>query len=816
MLWAILPHASLRPAKLVGRTGRVGTLDTLPVLVDRPVQHHPDGMRLLLPGRVALPLMSGSDPVRGFNPGWQAEALFTLLDPLWVLVLRHEDNSVACWHVDSGGLLCPPPQARSAPERREFAARLQGIGLWLKHAPGRPIRVAVPDAVRAWLALPPTVQRELDALLDTPLVPLLPDPLLLRHCLQEVPPLLFKPVPDTNGSLVGNPGELVPLVAGEALAELLPGWKVASVEAACTPLLAVILRHRDGHEATWFVDLDGRLVSHAISLLPAHWQDHLARAAGPLLSALWNALVLGMPEQRLPGDGVTRLPTGDLGALVPLHLERNGQAVDTRVWTLDAPPPPGLAYVVPAARGLLPLDASAVSRALTHGLHGEMDRLLRENRMLWPSPVDGATVESDGFALLLGQDCFSYRFRQDSTGLVFHVVCTGTYFYNQALYFPNADLLVARTPELAAACGRYFGRGRAALLGHLVAHRAALGAGASSGRDPVVQQFFGACAIHIGHYVWQDLAGLAFLLRRAEPSRLPQLQMFSSGVIQAFFGPEERIFPVLDGRITRHAHGFDAHVPAFYRSGQRVIRYTAISVPAELGPAVVAAANTAPALGDDRAAADAARAAGPVILFGVRVGNRTLDDMADFAVDLLRHLGRSVPNCTVVVDGLNDQHDRGGTVRNDIPADGDLAQEFALSAAMAAAGREAGVPVVDIVNRSALCSVLWCARADCFIAPLGAALAKYRWICNTPGLVLSSRWNLEHRADLRIYDAPAALEGSSEMLFNRADEVRDCTPDRDAGGVDGRGNFVVSRPAVFDRLVDLARRHAGARSRGSS
>ncbi len=773
-------------------------------------------MRLLLPGRASVPMMSGSDPVRSFNPGWQAEALFTLLDPVWVLVLRHEDNSVACWHVDNNGLLCAPPQARSGSERREFAARLQGIGLWLKHAPGRPIRVAVPDAVRAWLALPPAVQRELDALLDAdPLVPLLPDPLLLRHSLQEIPPLLFTPVSDTNGNLVGNPGEMVPLMAGEALAELLPGWEVASVEAAFTPLLAVILRHRDGRRATWFIDLDGRLMSHAISLLPTHWQDHLARLAGPLLSALWNGLVLGMPEQPLPEDGVARLPLADLGALLPLHLQRNGDAGDTRVWTLDAPPPPGLAYVVPATRGVLALDAQAASRAVGHSLHAEMDRLLRENRMVWPSPVDGTAVENDGFALLLDQHCFSYRFRQQDTGLVFHVVCTGTYFYNQALYFPTADLLVARTPELAAACGKHFAKGRAVLLGHLLVHHEALAAGASLAPDPAVQHFFGANAIHIGHYVWQDLAGLAFLLRhagRSEPARLPQLQMFSKEVIQAFFGPEERIFPMLDGRITRHAHGFDAHIPAFYRSNQRVIRYNAISIPAELGPAVVAAGNDAPSLQDDRLAADAARAAGPVIVFGIRVGNRTLDDMAGFAAELLGRLGRSIPNCTMVVDGLNDQHDRGGAVRHEVPDDGDLAQEFALAAAIVAAGRDAGVTVVDIVNRSALCSVVWCSRADCFVAPLGAALAKYRWICNTPGLVLSSRWNLEHRADLHIYDAPAALEGSSEMLFNRADEVQDRTPDHDAGGVDGRGNFVVSRPAILDRLLDLLHRHAGARN----
>ncbi len=792
------------------------TLDTPLFLVDRPMEHHADGMRLLVPGRPPIPLMSGADPVRSFNPGWQAEALFTLLDPLWVLVLRHDDGSVACWHVEDSGRLCAPPQNRSERERLLFAGRLQGIGLWLRHAPGRPIRVAVPDAVRAWLALPAAVQRELDALLETdPLLPLLPDPLLLQHSLEDVPPLRFTPVPDTNGSLIGNPGGMVPLVVGEALAELLPGWTVAAIEAAFTPLLAVILRHRDGHEATWFVDLDGRLVSHATSLLPMHWQRHLARLAGPLLSALWRGLALGAPEVRLPEDGVARLPSADLVALVSLHLEEAGHSGDTLVWTLDASPPPGMAYVVPVAHGLLPLDMAAMARSLGHSLHAEMDRLLREGRMLWPSPADGSFVESDGFAFLLDQNCFAYRFRHEATGLVFHVVCTGTYFYNHALYFPAADLLVARTPDLAAACG-HFTRGRAALLGHLAAHRAALGAGARLPCDPAVQQFFGACAIHIGHYVWQDLAGLAFLLRHnAGHDRLPQLQMFSSGVIQAYFGPEERIFPVLDGRITRHAHGFDAHIPAFYRSDQRVIRYNAISIPVELGPAVVAAGNATPSLRDDCAAADAAREAGPVILFGIRVGNRTLDDIADFAADLLRHLGRTVPGCTMVVDGLNDQHDRGDAVRSDVDPNSDLAQEFALAAAIVAAGREAGVRVVDLVNRSALCSVVWCARADCFIAPLGAALAKYRWICNTPGLVLSSRWNLEHRADLHIYDAPAALEGSSEMLFNRADEVRDCTPDRDAGGVDGRGNFVVSRPAMFDRLVDLLRRHAGARPGGS-
>ena len=33
----------------------------------------------------------------------------------------------------------------------------------------------------------------------------------------------------------------------------------------------------------------------------------------------------------------------------------------------------------------------------------------------------------------------------------------------------------------------------------------------------------------------------------------------------------------------------------------------------------------------------------------------------------------------------------------------------------------------------------------------GAGLAKYRWVCNKPGLLLTGEWNLRHREDLHIY-----------------------------------------------------------------
>ncbi len=225
--------------------------------------------------------------------------------------------------------------------------------------------------------------------------------------------------------------------------------------------------------------------------------------------------------------------------------------------------PVGTGFLVPTGTGLRGLDAEEVRTCLSPRLHDEMARLLRTGRMCWPSPVDGAPVESDGFALMLDLHSFAYRFRQESTGLVFLVVCGGGYFSNLALYFPTADLLVAANRNLAGDCAP-FRRARETLLRHLLRFGPDLASGHAVPVDPTVQQFFGACADHIGHYVWQDLCGMAFLLRAiADHGRLPQLHLFRQAHASDYFGPVERIFPMFEGRITRHAESFVAGLGTF-------------------------------------------------------------------------------------------------------------------------------------------------------------------------------------------------------------------------------------------------------------
>lgn len=785
-------------------------MGTLPLLVQYPVRTEGGALHLVIPGQLPIRLQSGTVPVERFNEGWHAELLFTLLDPLWILVLRHQDDSVAIWHVTNEGMLAAAPHHCPEAERKRSAERLQHVVRWLEALHGAAIQIAVPDAVRAYASLPALVRHELDLLLTEPVAASLLDLDMLAALDRPAPTLVFQRIGDSQRYLVGNPGRLVPLSAGE----LQPGWRIDRIHTVFAPLLTVILRHEQGARAVWFIDLNGQLVSNHVSLLPVAFKQHLAEAVAPLIDNLWRRLALG--EQDVPTvslDGIEDLSAGDLGELVPLHLKRLGQGGETRTWLLEQALPAGLGYIIPTRHGLRVYEQATVLPAVMHGLHSEMDRLLRDGRMCWPSPADGSMIESDGFALLLTQNCFAYRFCDQAAGLVFYVVCTGTHFYNYALYFPTADLLVARDGGLAAACRPIFAYGKDAILRHLMIHRRQLAQGGGIPRDETIQQYFGACGIHIGHYVWQDMSGLAYMLRHiASDRQLPHLHMFSMRATSRFFGPEARIFPQFEGRITHHEEPFAAHVGTFYRLNQRVIQYTAISVPAELRPLVRAAGDATPELRAVCAAADAATAlAAPVILIGIRVGNRTLQDMEDFAVELLGRLGLNFPGCTVILDGLNDPNDAGDTNWQDEGSGSDLDNEFRIGRRLEALSERHGIHFVNNINRSALRSVVWCSRADCFLAPLGAALAKYRWICNTPGLVVTSRWNLEHRTDLHIYDTPAALEGSSEMQFCSIDHVHDLDPEADAGGHDGRGNFTVDRDAIFAQFEELVRRQLAGR-----
>ncbi len=88
----------------------------------------------------------------------------------------------------------------------------------------------------------------------------------------------------------------------------------------------------------------------------------------------------------------------------------------------------------------------------------------------------------------------------------------------------------------------------------------------------------------------------------------------------------------------------------------------------------------------------------------------------------------------------------------------------------------------------------------------GAGLAKYRWICNKPGFVITSHWNLTQRPDLNIYDHPGLMENPSPMYWLEPEMVTDC-PEAACAMPNGNhpqwANFTIAEKPTINQIVSL-------------
>jgi hypothetical protein len=93
----------------------------------------------------------------------------------------------------------------------------------------------------------------------------------------------------------------------------------------------------------------------------------------------------------------------------------------------------------------------------------------------------------------------------------------------------------------------------------------------------------------------------------------------------------------------------------------------------------------------------------------------------------------------------------------------DVEQELCGQVIESARGKP--ILVTATTGQPVATSLAWINAADCFIAIWGAGLAKYRWIGNKPGLVLTSHAHLLHSADLQIYSSRQYMEHPSPVVF---------------------------------------------------
>ncbi len=757
----------------------------------------------LAPGR-DLPLTNGGMPVRSFADGWRPGVVLTLFQPLLVLEFVHENRGGGFWLLDATGRFVGNDIQR-LPARLLDILRLRAepVLSWLQAMAEPGLPCMPPASITAFLSIHPDIRREIAK--------------AVREPDGEVPSDRVLAGPSTPDPTAGRASPDISQTIMEAglLPALNPGWRIAAICSVFAPVIVVELVNEQGQEGVWYVDRGAAYLGNNARQLTGALRTHLQACCAAMFADVWDCVIMA-PTQTPAGDlatfmscsGVTRID------LLNFHLACGDvPPAASHRWVLTEPPPPAMSYTVPCSSGPVVLDPDHTAAACRHFLRSELFALLDRGAMGWPSPVDGRRVETQGRALYLDDTCFAYQVHDDRHDLTFYVFAMAGFFRTFALYFPAADLVVASDASQMQGADIYTGAARPLLLSHVMRFGTDLVQALVQEPGEIVHAFRGYPAIHLGHFVWQDLSGVSYLVDAFPQDRLPRFLVFDSQHHPEIYGPIDEIFPELEGRVVRLAHSLNEHVARFYRARMRVIKSTGIAVPAQVGHRVVAALRRSEHWRRPVARAAAARAAGPVILVGLRVGNRTIEDMEGFAGRLIRMLIEELGAVTIVIDGHNGIGDASGATYasfGDTLTGGStfMQRETEIASALARDFANSPATIIDNVARPIQESVIWCSEADLFVAPWGAALAKYRWLCNTPGLTTIGRWNLQHRNDVSIYHHPAAMEAPTPLLLNDAEAAEDVAGADATESEHSRSNYRLDEPLVFAQVRQLVREHA--------
>ncbi len=577
---------------------------------------------------------------------------------------------------------------------------------------------------------------------------------------------------DARGLLVAQDGAEPLLVRiGGAPAVLGPGWSPLLAVTAFAPFTFLVLQHTGGQQATWVLDPVGQRLGGAVADLPEAGRQALLHLVRPALQASLLDVLQAADLADEAGDVMRLSP--DLR--VELFRLCGGLAAP-RVISAEACGD----IALPAPGGLV-LPQAAVRACLAVDLQGRLLEACRTGTMSWPSPVDGAMLlEVRG--MVLSPLLQAWRCVDRRHGLVFFILAGNFQQETSGVWFPSAGVLVV-PPRRALFQYDLDGAAMADLLGeHIMTHGAALRGFLGRPVAGFAQYTWPSASGHIGHYLWNELSGLEFMAAHLPPARLPQVFDLGGAGGSAFYGPLRLLFPELAGRIVQDHASLSGMLGATYADGVQVVRFSGGFVSAGLRRRIATLASRTPAaaearhLGTDTLGADGLNAAaGPVVVFGLRVENRTLVDLAAFYIGLARGLSERLGPLTVIIDGHNSRSPAGmfSSHLEHRAARRPVDVEHEAAARIQAGLQGLPVRIVNCVGMAMLDNLAWLLRADACVAPWGAGLAKYRWACNLPAYVLVSNFNRKHKNDIHIYGDPAFMETPTEVQFADAAGITD-------------------------------------------
>ncbi len=593
-------------------------------------------------------------------------------------------------------------------------------------------------------------------------------------------------------------------LAGHLVGALLPLWRVDFLFTGFAPIYLLELVHENGARATWYLDADARRLGDRLDELPALFLGMLKHLAAPAIDRLWRCLT----TETKPASADTMT-----AALLHINAEtRVSLAALCQEWV--APKATRLPLEDMPQRlhfncrnGLIALQSARVTALLDAPFQDVLLDGFRNGVIQFPNPVADGSLSVAG-AIIFDDFHFAYRLVDPLTSTVYFLFVMDHDSRSVFLYVPTLDLIIGFVPVLAV-FGPFIRNLPGTLFSHVARYAAELHSYFQRDSFELVAITRGLPSVHMGHQLWNELTGLEALTLRLPSDRLPRCLIVSGREEVELFGKVETLFPALSGRVNRDIIHHQHLISACYAIGLCPARVTRQYVSQQLRQTIVALARQHVDF-DDVQRALAADPPPLVIVIGIRVENRTAADLGGFLRHLFRHIADVVPGTVVVIDGhnsrpgTNDQmiesHLEGLAHRRPV----DVERELAHSLMSDLVGYP--IRIVDNIGKSITSSLAWLEHADGFIAFWGAGLAKYRWVANKPGLILTSRANLTSRGDLRIYDDPRWMENPTPVVFAHPGSITDDPAAELLVEVDSGpyyANFRVDEAAFFGQVDEM-------------
>lgn len=538
------------------------------------------------------------------------------------------------------------------------------------------------------------------------------------------------------------PGRLVPMrtEGGEAIGEpstIGEGWQPQFVYDAFAPVYVLEWRHESGRFGTWYLDSELRAIGGSHQDPPPDALSVIREKAGAVLKSAWRTLLcdptahLDEPARSFFSIGpetrmrIFELCKADLAApaeYVDLHT--------TEAETLKLDPDGGSPE----------LSRARLIEILQKPTRHLAEEAIERECVSWPSPVTGEPLTTSK-AICLNHRLFFYRLTEGH--LVFYVIVSYEGFTDSLMvYFPAAN----RCFGLGAAnksFARLHGNGVEALLwSHLVRFGRELGDYFTVEENLFTLVF---CQQHLGHHLWNELTEVDRLLHLAAGrSSFPRI-MLVGGANREIYGPIDAIFPEVEGKVQR---GVDpGRLPeTIYAGGYCALGGNRTRISRGLAKRVLDVNLRSPELAADTArASTSAGDRPPTVVIGLRFENRTALDQSSLCVDVGRYLLAKAGRLTLVLDGgLGGGY--GPAAQKAAEVKQDTLVRIRRGLAMP------GLELIETIDAPLARTLFWADRALFWVAIWGAGIALYHWICDKPGIAITSNWILtNHPADVRVY-----------------------------------------------------------------